>query len=413
MNHPKRILLVFPRIPDRYLESICPPFGLLEINSYLNKHGYQCSIYDRNLQENTIHHLLKKIKNEKIEFIALSSMSIQYKDAEHILAVCRIIDVKIICGGDYFSVFPEKALNLGCHYVIIGDGEIAIRQILEGLIDCYSVTVGKPLQSLDEIPLPDLDDIKSVEIDPYKFYLRSSKGCPYKCTFCSAPPLKNRCVFSFSVDYIKEYVENIILNLNYTTISFVDNIFTFDMERAIHLLETIKKYNLRISEIFVHPKHVSFDLFKELKKLGVRSIQFGCESGSNEILKNVKKGFNIDELADCINLANRASLITEGLFILGNIGENSSTLQATEHFLKKIHLDKTWFSFAVPVPGSEFYNLAGEYGTILTYDWEKYTNKEIVFVPKDLDKSSILKYYRLFNQMNKKSSLSVLNKLRI
>jgi radical SAM superfamily enzyme YgiQ (UPF0313 family) len=94
------------------------------------------------------------------------------------------------------------------------------------------------------------------------------------------------------------------------------------------------------------------------------------------------------------------------MFMIGNVGETVETVTDTIEFADRLPLDRTWFSFAAPYPGTPFYDMVEEYGEILEPDFGKWNQAELVYKPNDI---SIDEMYRL---MRKAQMVRVKKKVR-
>jgi radical SAM superfamily enzyme YgiQ (UPF0313 family) len=97
---------------------------------------------------------------------------------------------------------------------------------------------------------------------------------------------------------------------------------------------------------------------------------------------------------------------TAGMFMIGNIGETVETIEQTIKFAQRLPLDRTWFSFAAPYPGTPFYDMVAQYGEILEPDFAKWNQASLVYKPKDV---SVDDMHRL---MRKAQAVRIYKKIR-
>ena len=113
-----------------------------------------------------------------------------------------------------------------------------------------------------------------------------------------------------------------------------------------------------------------------MKKAGCVKLDFGIESGNQQILDTVRKGFKLEQAVEAIRLAKEAGLETDTFFILGHPGETRRTIRDTINFACKLNSDYTCFGMMIPYPGTKIYEMAknGEGGYKGFHeDWEFYT----------------------------------------
>jgi len=102
----------------------------------------------------------------------------------------------------------------------------------------------------------------------------------------------------------------------------------------------------------------------------------GYESGSDEILTNVKKGSTVDEAREFARNARKSGLLVHGDFIIGLPGETKETMEMTRKLIKEVRADILQVSVASPFPGTEFYEWCKENGYLLTDDPNEYLDSE-------------------------------------
>jgi radical SAM superfamily enzyme YgiQ (UPF0313 family) len=95
-----------------------------------------------------------------------------------------------------------------------------------------------------------------------------------------------------------------------------------------------------------------------MKDGGCRILMVGYETGSDEILKNVKKGIRAKTYRQFAKDAKRAGIMTHGAFILGLPGETPQTIDETIQFACDLDPNTIQVSLAAPYPGTEFYEWA-------------------------------------------------------
>jgi radical SAM superfamily enzyme YgiQ (UPF0313 family) len=135
-------------------------------------------------------------------------------------------------------------------------------------------------------------------------------------------------------------------------------------------------------------------------------VYVGIESGNDKIHKLINKGTNCARIEAAVNLLKKNGFYTAGMFMIGNVGETVETIEQTIDFAYRLPLDRTWFSFAAPYPGTPFYDMVKDYGEILEPDFAKWNQASLVYRPKDV---SIPDMHRL---MRKAQAVRVYKKIR-
>ncbi len=128
-----------------------------------------------------------------------------------------------------------------------------------------------------------------------------------------------------------------------------------------------------------------------MKKAGCWRISFGLESGSQDILDFYRKNETLAQMEKVIGWTRKVGIKSKGFFMMGNFMETEETLQKTIDFAKRIKLDDFHATFLTPLPGSEIYELADQYGEF-DRNWDKMSMWFPVFIPKGLNKETLETY---------------------
>jgi anaerobic magnesium-protoporphyrin IX monomethyl ester cyclase len=139
----------------------------------------------------------------------------------------------------------------------------------------------------------------------------------------------------------------------------------------------------------VKPKYISV-----MHRLGIDWVYVGIESGNDDIHKLINKGTNTARIEYAVDLLKKNGFYTAGMFMLGNVGETVETMKQTIRFAFKLPLDRTWFSFAAPYPGTPFYDMVEQYGEILEPDFGKWNQMSLVYRPKGVEVSDMFRLMR-------------------
>lgn len=373
------------------------PFGPLDIATYLEKFGFRVKIIDRHKDRNSFAKTLKEILYWNPRYVGIGALTSQVNDAlvlgKHIRGHLKI---PLIYGGMHFTVFPEE----GLHYadiVVRGEGENALLEILNKGITEKGIYSGEPVKDLDLIPLPKKDLLKSLAWGCDSFCLLTSRGCPYNCFFCLDAKYKSTAIRYHSVEYALDFIGLAIRALGVNNFSILDDIFTINPERVFDFCRGIEKRGLHIKlSCFSRSGIDDIQMYKAMKKAGFYNIAIGVESGNNAVLKAINKRQTIEEVAKTVGIIKAAGLNVSATFMIGNITETEETIRNTIDFAKKLALYGSYVGYAQPFPGSRFYEIAQDYGTLLNKNVRSYWNNRITFVPRGLTVGKMKKMRRDF-----------------
>ena len=239
----------------------------------------------------------------------------------------------------------------------------------------------------------------------------TGRGCPNQCTFCTWPQtLMGRKYRVRSISNVLDELEWIKDNLDVKEVFFEDDTFTINKARVLEFCREYRKRGLDITwACNARADTLDLDTMKEMKRSNCRLLIVGYESGSDMILKNIKKGFTVKQIKQFANNAKKAGLLVHGDFIIGSPGETKHTIEQTKKLIKEIKPDLLQISVASPFPGTEFYERCKKDGYLVTDDPNDYLDeyghqKAIISYPglsndemvKEVD-SILKKYYMSLN----------------
>jgi anaerobic magnesium-protoporphyrin IX monomethyl ester cyclase len=183
--------------------------------------------------------------------------------------------------------------------------------------------------------------------------------------------------------------------------TFYDDIFTFDVERALKICEEIKNRKIGIPwDCQTRVDRVSPKILAKMREAGCELVSFGVESGSQKILDAMKKGTTVEQNEKAIKWAKQAGLSVSISVILGYPGETEETLKQTINFIKKTEPDDAFLCIATPYPGTELYNLVKGLGWRISREWSKYEMQTPVFENPYLPFAKVTKEREIFyNQL--------------
>ena len=298
-----------------------PPLGILYIAAYAEKHtNHAITVIDAQVEGLTYENLEERIKSINPDIVGLTAMSMTIIDVLETVKIVKKIDhrIKVVLGGPHVNLYPDETIQQqGIDFLVLGEGEETFNDLLNN-INCISALKGikgivfienqkivntglRPLcDNLDEIPFP------ARHLVPYQKYtsllsfgkvvttIFTSRGCPFKCTFCDRPHLGKH----FRARSAKNVVDELELcvNMGIQEFLFYDDTFTVDKKRVIDICNEIVKRKLNIGwDIRARIDTIDENVLQHLKKANCRGIHYGIESGTNKILKVLKKGIKIEK----------------------------------------------------------------------------------------------------------------------
>jgi len=200
-------------------------------------------------------------------------------------------------------------------------------------------------------------------LNPY-IALYTSRGCPAMCTFCLWPQTHSGHRWRLrSIDDVVNEVRWAKENFpGLKEIFFDDDTFNYKKERTIELCRKLAP--LGITWSCTSRVTTDYDTLKAMREAGCRLMIVGYESGDPQILKNIKKGANLEMAKRFTRDAHKLGLTIHADFIIGLPGETRETIRRTIEFAKSLDTETIQVSIAHPYPGTEFYDYVKKNGLI-------------------------------------------------
>lgn len=313
---------------------------------------------------------------------------------------------KVALVGPPASQFPEKILySSGIDIVARWEYDITLKEIAKAIENGEGLQPIKGISYKDNGKIihnphreftdsPDLDEMPFVSkvykehLNVKHYFLGNSlypevqiftgRGCPFQCTFCSWPQtLMGRKYRVRSITSVVDELEWIGENLPQVREVFLeDDTFTLDQKRVLAFTEEYQRRGLSTIWSCNARADLSYEIMKRMKEANCRLLIVGYESGSDDILGNIKKGITVDDIKQFAQDARRAGVLVLGDFIIGLPGETKETIEKTKKLIKETKPDLLQVSVASPFPGTELYDWAKSQSYLLTDDPNEYLDEQ-------------------------------------
>lgn len=384
--------------------------GIGYLSSYLQSYGHKVSVIDA-LAEGVSNIRKVKDKYQKFYQVGLSYQDILNKipqgadfigisspftnNARIVKELAGFLKTKmpkvpIILGGVYPSLTPQEALCNLFDYIVIGEGEKALLDLVSGkdaetIKGVFSYGNNKEnfecaeiIKDLDEIPFPARNRLPMEKYlsfsSPRRLKLKSasvitSRGCPFDCNFCSIHLITGYVWRKHSAGNVLEEIRSLIKNYAIEHIEFEDDNLTLDKTRAMQIFKGIEKINKDGGKLsWSTPNAIRIDsldreLLQEIKKSNCLSLSFGIESGDPEILKKMNKKINLQKVIEVIRLCKELNIKVVVFFMVGYPGETKDSFKKTLSFvrkLKEIGVDTFYSTVTRAYPGTKLFDICQE-----------------------------------------------------
>ncbi len=361
-----------------------PPVGLGYVATALRKSGHTVYILDCLKNNYNYESFIRNVKKVLPDIVGISvfSISVPYVNKMINMIKNEVPNVIIVLGGPHVSSLPERILNHfeRADFAIRGEGEIPMRRLadyLEQKNKNFSEIPGLIYRKDKEILMNNSHFAKNVEeydfpawdlINPPEYFkylsigpdtvpVFFSRGCPFACTFCAAKVTSGQMLRRRSSDHI--FKELNLLQKNYNIKKFIieDEGFGVSKKFLMDFCERVKIENFKAKfamGIGMRLDIVDRELLESMKKSNFeRIIALGIESGSERVLKMMKKHIDLKLIWEKVNLMNEMGFEPTGYFILGYPDETKEEMKKTIQLALKLPIGEASFTAFQPLPGTE------------------------------------------------------------
>ncbi len=397
-----KIILIRPLFP-KFLQPN-PPIGLGYLAAVLEKEGYKIFIIDCGLLNISYNKVIEYLIRINPLLIGISSMTVHYNEmkklSRSIKEHSQLKNIPIVLGGVHVSFLPEESLKeCNADFVIIGEGERTICELSNALRDKASlneikglvfksngeIKINKPrelIENIDELPLPAWHLIPPdiYPQDPHGHeYIRApyapiltTRGCPYKCTYCASTNLWGNKFRRRNPKYVVDEIELLVERYGVREIHIWDDNFTLNKKHVLDICDELLKRKLDIK--LKCPNGVRIDTLDEgillkMKTTGFYQITIAVESGSQRVLDSVNKKLDLKRVPKVVKLLRKIGIVSRGFFILGLPAETINSLHETLQYSSKLGLDFASFFIAQPIPGSKIFEKWRKTVNLQNWDW--------------------------------------------
>jgi len=407
-----RITLCYPAlVPGNKPKYGMQPLGVLYIGALLKREGFEVAVIDGEIEGLSVQETVARILDSKPDLVGFSMMTPQLMTSLACSALLKELHsgLPIVLGGAHVDSTKGDAFSIAeCFDLAIhGEGEFPLLEVcrnirdkgvrgpkgIENLQECIQDVpnvvyrnrqTGKIVENAARAFLPELDVLPSVDYDMvnmsnyniptlagrHAISMMLSRGCPFKCTYCDAPITMGKKIRFWSMDRIIQDIKSYKEKYGTVDFAFKDSTFTAKKTWIVEFCNRLIAENLNIRwRINTRANLVPPPILDLMAKAGCFMINFGVESGDDEILKNIKKEVDLDEVIDAFERSRKLGIRTYATFLMGSPGETNESARRTLEFSKKIRPSLAMFFVATAYPGTPMYDQALAAGEVEPRWW--------------------------------------------
>jgi anaerobic magnesium-protoporphyrin IX monomethyl ester cyclase len=295
--------------------------------------------------------------------------------------------IKVIASSSDAADHFEKYLEQGVDFVIIGEGEITLKELIsviekgendfrkiDGLAfkektEVIKTTPRQIIKELDSFPIPawdlvDISSYKKIWMENRGYFslnIATTRGCPFKCNWCAKPIYGNR-YNSRSPKKVVEEIEFLINNFDVHRFWMCDDIFGLKPGWVQEFRDVVKAKGLK----FKYKIQSRVDLLLQedtiaaLAESGAETVWVGAESGSQKVLDAMDKGTTIEQIYEATRLLKKNGIRPAFFLQFGYLGESKEDIEKTISMLLDLMPEEIGISVSYPLPGTKFYDKVKE-----------------------------------------------------
>lgn len=387
-----------------------PSLGLLFLAAKVREGAFEPKIIESDLQNLSNEEVAEIILKYNPKFVGFTLFTVGVLNSVEIAKMVRAKNpaIHIIVGGPHISSMGVETLKKfdAFDVGVVFEGELIINDLLHALEDktpladvdgiVYRDENGEvklthapeQIKELDKLPMPAWDllpnfpdaylpaifDYPRAPVATYS----ASRGCPFKCEFCDTSTFGAKVRYN-SPQYVYSTMKYLSDTYGIKHLQFVDDLFVANRKIVSELCDLLVANPIDMTwSCTARVDTVKPEVLAKMKAAGCWEISYGIESGSDMMLKAMKKSIKSKQSEDAIQWTNDAGINVKGLFMLGYPGETRETIQETKEFVSRLTLTKMNLSKFTPYPGSPIYKKL--YNTsIRDEDWERLNGMNFVY----------------------------------
>ena len=363
------VVLIYPPTGWEDPRVVLPPLSLLTLVPPLEREGFRATVLDVRNEPAWRAKIGARLATGRVLAVGISSMTGPQIDGG--LAAARTVraaapEVPIIWGGVHPSLVPESTLRHELvDAIVVGEGDRSLveaaRALRDGLglagVAGVGVVNGDGSLALEpepsRTPLDEMEIARydAVDLSRYRSTLfgspaRSlpfvtSRGCPYRCTYCYNRVFDRRRWRAMSAPRAREVLEEIVARYGARDIFLLDDEFFIDIQRVRDFAEQMRgsetgfrfhNANCRVGEVL----RFTDDDIASITAAGFRQMFVGVESGNDEVLDRMEKDHSVADVLEANRRLARTELVPAYSFMAGLPFERIDQVQDTVSLMERL-----------------------------------------------------------------------------
>jgi radical SAM superfamily enzyme YgiQ (UPF0313 family) len=370
---------------NNYIKYIPFPFFLAYAASLLKSKDHDVKLIDAIAQGLDDEKVLQEVKFYNPQLIVIETSTPSFDNDIRVAQEFKIkvANASIVLCGPHASTYAKDILDNYefIDYILVGEYEYTLLDLAnklknEGKLETVlglafkskQVVINKPrpaIKNLDDLPWPQREEQVIYKYNDAfaglaipNVQMCSSRGCPFRCTFCLWPQVlygehKYR---KRTPAKVVDEMEWLIKRFGFKAVYFDDDVFNIDKTHVINICQEIKRRNIKIPwAVMARADLMDEKLLSIMASAGLYAVKYGIESASKKVLRLCKKNLNLAYAERMVKYTRRLGIKVHLTFCLGLPGETTQSIQQSVDFIARVNPESLQFSLATPFPGTSYF----------------------------------------------------------
>jgi anaerobic magnesium-protoporphyrin IX monomethyl ester cyclase len=371
-----------------------PPLGILYLSAYLRSRGFDVEVYDSTWGSKQ--DLFGILERGPAGWLGVYGNLLTRANVLAIVERARAAGWRVVLGGPEPGNYAEEYLDAGAQYVIQGEGELALEQLLCGNASPDGSTfrdaagniarmpAAAQIADLDSLPWPDRERI---DLARYLAAWRerhgagsvsiiTARGCPYHCRWCSHSTF-GKTHRRRSVTAVADEAEWILNRYQPEMLWYADDVFTIHTGWTLSYAAELRRRGIRVPfECITRADRFSAPVADALAAMGCFRVWIGSESGSQRVLDAMQRGVRVEQVREAVERA-KAHGIQAGMFLMwGYEGEQLEDVESTVEHVRHCRPDVYLTTVSYPIKGTPYYEEVAD-KLVRIGDWRASTDRDV------------------------------------
>jgi anaerobic magnesium-protoporphyrin IX monomethyl ester cyclase len=387
------------------------PLGLVYLAGAARQAKLDTEIYDAMAKGHAYPEIEHRFRESMADYVASTAVTATINDAVKTLELAKRIkpDTVTILGGVHPTFMYEEVLasSAAVDYIVIGEGEVTLRHLLEvleadgnpemvaGIAFRRGGTVVRTdrrtfMETIDDLPaawdLLDWGDYYSLVITDSRLgAISTSRGCDHDCTFCSQQKFWEKSWRARDPQKVADELEYLYTTYQVNVFLITDEYPTRSRERWEALLDAVIAKDIPVY-LLMETRATDIIRDKEIiwkyRKAGIIYISFGIETADQTALDAMRKGMVVEEIKQVIDILREQEIVSEASFMLGFPDETPASIKKTMQLVQQYNPDIANFLTYTPWPYVDGYTDLKPF--IRVHDYGKYNMVDPVLEPHNM-----------------------------